>query len=152
MGRALIEFKNGDLQSFHEFLVKLKLKGLKSIARTVLCKRLNEKYAERVEQRIEIQKEYAKLDENGELIVDDQAVILFESEEQRLACVTAVDEHDQLTATIDCSEIINHLVVLFTALQELDEALSGFDGMLYFNLYEQLEGLKFEKEEPQNGT
>lgn len=146
MSTSTIEIRNIDLEMVHEFLIGITLKGRKSRSRSLLCKRINEKFAERAEQRNEIQKGYAKTNEDGEMITDDNGVISFETDEKRKLCVEEINEHDKELAVIDCTEIMEHMRTLLDSLDNLDEDLSGTSAYSYDLICEQLETLKFEKE------
>ncbi|MBP1040360.1 DUF1617 family protein [Vagococcus sp. BWB3-3] len=145
MAGHIINFKNGELELTHKFLIEIKLKGRKSRSRSLLCNRINEKFIERGEQRTEIQKEYAKLrEDDGEMIVDDTGTILFETDQDRKDCIKAINEHELEEVAIDCTEILSHMQTLLNALDELDDELSGVEAAIYDTVCEQLESLKFE--------
>lgn len=141
-----IEFENRNLQGIHDFLTEISLKGRKSRSRSLLCKRLAEKFSERAEQRTEIQKNYGKLNELGDLVTDENGVVQFENTEKSCLCINEINEHDKELAVIDCTEIMDHMATLLDALDELDEDLSGTKAYAYDLVCEQLETLN-QKEE-----
>lgn len=141
-----IEFENKNIQGIHDFLTEISLKGRTARSRSLLCKRLVEKFTERSEQRTEIQKNYGKLNESGELVTDENGVVQFENEDKKRLCISEIDEHDKELAVINCTEIMNHMETLLEALNELDEELSGTKAYAYDLVCEQLENLKFENE------
>lgn len=146
MNNSTIKLRNIDLETVHEFLIGITLKGRKSRSRSILCKKIHGKFAERAEQRNEIQKGYAKTNGEGEMITDDNGVISFETDEKRKLCIEEINEHDKELAVIDCTEFMDHMKTLLDSLDELDEDLSGTSAYSYDLICEQLETLKSEKE------
>lgn len=141
-----IEFENRNLQGIHDFLTGIGLKGRKSRSRSLLCKRLAEKFSEQSEQRTEIQKNYGRLNESGDLVPNENGVVQFETEEKKRQCILEIDELDKESAVIDCIEIMDHMATLLEALDQLDEDLSGTKAYAYNLVCEQLETLNQKKE------
>lgn len=67
-----LEIENKELANCISVLDKLALKGMKSIYRTRLSKKLSSILQRVVEEQREIQKEYFELDDNGNPIIDDE--------------------------------------------------------------------------------
>lgn len=67
-----LEVKYADLADVINLLDKLKLKGLKSIHRTRLSRKLGEELERVGGEQKEIQKQYFELDEAGEPIIEDE--------------------------------------------------------------------------------
>lgn len=137
-----IKFKNKDIEPVYTFLVNTKLQGRMSRARTTLCKELERKFEEITKAKLEIQKEYGKLDQEKNLITGKDGKIEFETEEKEEGCVHGVDELFEEIATIECTEILDKLQVLHSALDVLDESLEGQDAVMYDLVCTQLENIK----------
>ena len=143
----IIKFKNKEIVGIYGFLSKLSLKSKKSRARTRLQRKLEEKYKEYAEGKVEIQKTYALCDEKGELVLGKDDDLKFETPARKRAYLKEVEELDEEYAVIDYKEIMQQLNVLYKVLDKIEMELEGGDATAYDVLCEQLEKLPEEEEE-----
>jgi len=147
VGEMIIEFKNQELQIVGIFLRELGLKGKESRARTLLCKRLEDKLKDYIAELGEIQKEYAKKDDVGNVMTSEGSALLFETEEDERVYYTEANRLAEEEAVIDCTEVMAKMKSLLAGLENLDVELKGNDAAIYDAVCEQLENLQTEEEE-----
>lgn len=134
----MLKFKNGEIQSYANFLSSLPLKNKASRARTQLISKLDKKFSEYAKFQREIIDKYAVKDEQGELEKDEQGNFHWVKETMEEA-VQAINELSQEEVYLNLEEYRPNIKFLTLALEEIDVALSGQDALIYDGLMEQLE-------------
>ena len=142
-----IKLKNKELQVVGVFLGELGLKGKGSRARTWLCKRLEDKLKDYIAELGEIQKEYAKQDEEGNVMTSEGNTLLFETEEDERTYYIEANKLAEEETIIDCTETMSKMKSLLAGLENLDVELKGNDAAVYDAVCEQLGNLQTEEEE-----
>lgn len=115
----MLEIKNSDLVQTKSFLYDLKLKPQLSRHRTKLIKLLDDKIKDLTESSTELIKQYAKKDDNGNPIINDQ-MVEFDTVENRIE----FQKEDTILANeickINLEEYPNVYDAIKQALSELD--------------------------------
>lgn len=137
-----IKIKNIETGQIFNFLQNLGLKGKASRGRTQLMKRLDEKNKEFLDDLTELQKEYFKTDENGDLISDENGKLTPLGEAEEREAVEKATELQQEVVEINFGEHSSKYEALFGALDELDVPLVGQQAELYDTLMDAYEAEK----------
>lgn len=128
-----ITMKNRDLIKAIKFLNSLNLKGKDSRSRSKFIRLLEKYFEELKDDELELFKEFDLLDENGNIKQDtnDTDIIrLFNTEQEKLYSEQVV---------INCEDIIDRMITLKEALENLDTELSGDDAYIYDYLLDEME-------------
>lgn len=140
-----LEIEYNQLANCINVLDKLNLKGLKSIHRTRLSKKLSETLQRVVEEQTEIQKEYFELDEEGNPITDDEHC------KDREGYLKTMDEFTKERAVIDDGDSQVMLRSVKQSLEESEEEWEGREAYAFEYLYTALEnGEKENKSEDES--
>lgn len=134
-----------EAQPLVEFLQKPELKNKVARLRNKFVKKLTAIVAELDEERIELCKEHADKDENGEAIVNDN-----QYQVQDLEALNAdIQELYKEEVAIEVGEYSNNFEPLFEYLEsdEFDYPLSGQDDACYNRLLDMWEDAQEDKEE-----
>lgn len=125
-------FRKEEAQTLVEFLQNISLKNKISRLRNKLIKKLNAVVSETDEDRIELCKEYANKDENGEAIVNDGQYEVEDMEVLNREIISLYKEE----FSVDVGELSYNLEPLFSYLdsEEFDMELSGTDAICYDRL------------------
>lgn len=130
-----LEIKNAYLKDIIDLLFDLSLKGKESRHRSKLINLLNDRLKEVEEDRVELAKEHAEKDEEGEPVVEDKRYKIKDLDSFK----------DELNELFDEPFIIegeNNKLMLKTvsrALSNTDKEFSGAEAVIYNYLCEQLE-------------
>lgn len=139
-----ITIKNGQLELVHTLLNKTNLKSLKANrGRVKLLKRVEEKFKEFAKDEQDILKEYAVVDEKGELIIENGGVKLKEG----------ADEQELLELRL---ELINEDIVIkggeyANRFNDYFKALESYEGDLDINELTMLDNLLDQYEQQLGG-
>lgn len=134
----MLKFKNSEIAQTINFLSRISLKTKASRSRTVLIKKLSEKFEEFSKFQEEIFNKFAKKNKEGELDRDEQGAIHWEAEhikEGNEALQELLDEE----VFINIEEYRPNIKFLLLALGELDMELSGQDALIYDLIMDKLE-------------
>lgn len=140
-----IKIKNSSTAPIHNFLNGIALTGKASRGRTKFIKRLEEKNKEYLEDLAELQKEYFKTDENGDLIADDTGKLTFKDDLDFEEYDTKYKGIGNEQAEIGFGEYSTKYEAMFNDLDNLDVPLSGQDAELYDTLMDAYEAEKENK-------
>lgn len=132
-----LKLKNYQIIKTLEFLRDLKLKGRYSIARTRLQRALEEEIKQLQADETDLAKQYAQVDENGELIITDDE-ISFDSAETQAEYLEERKVMLEQTATIQLNSYAEHGDLVKEFLRDLDMELDGDTADIYDVLCEQL--------------
>jgi|SRR5690625_4742055 len=130
-----LEIKNAYLKDIIDLLFDLSLKGKESRHRSKLINLLNDRLKEVEEDRVELAKEHAEKDEEGEPIVKDKHYKIKDQESFRYELNELFDEPFIIEGE-------NNKLMLKTVLRALlntDKEFSGTEAVIYDYLCEQLE-------------
>ena len=122
-----IKIENKYLTAVNNLLFNLKLKGKQTRARSKFLKLVLKKIEEFNEDEKTLVKEYAKLDKDGEPIVNGDRYDI----EDLKGYGKAVKELNDEVAIISGSEYVNSFEELKTVLDNLDIELEGADALAY---------------------
>lgn len=129
-----LEIKYSELTNVINLLDRLKLRGIQSIHRTRLSRKLTDELNRVAEEQIELQKEYFdEVDENGLPVVDLKKC------KDKDEYLKAMQKFLNETVIIDSEESQTMLKSVKEALETSDLELSGKDAYTYEYLYTQLE-------------
>lgn len=134
----MLKFKNSEIETVANFLNKAPLKSKASRARTLLIKKLNDKFGEYASFQKEVLEEYAKKKENGELYKDEQGNFHWEVDKVDVAN-NAMTEIGGEEVYLDIEEYRPNMKFLTVSLNNLDMELSGNEAIVYDLLMDQLE-------------
>jgi len=119
-----INISNAKLSICYNFLRDLPIKGKKSVSRTKMMKLILFKHKEYEESRKEIIESFAKKNEDGQVILNENDQCDFEAIDRRQAN-EALNELMVENAVIEYGEYVNDLSFVEEYLNEYDEELSG---------------------------
>lgn len=128
-----LEIEYRQLSHVINLLDRLKLKGLKSIHRTRLSRKLQEELERVAGEQLEIQKEYFELDENGNPIIEEDKC---KNEKEYLE---TMNKFLQEKVIIDSGDSQVMLKSVKNAIEECDLELDGREAYTFEYLYTQLE-------------
>lgn len=132
-----VEIKNRSLEQVIDLLFNLSLKGKQSRQRTKFLKVLNKQIKEVDEGRVELAKEHAKKDENGEPIVKDGSYDL--NDEGMKAFRKDLNELYNESIIFEGANNEDMLKTVRTVIEECDKSFSGQEATVYNYLYDQFE-------------
>lgn len=143
----ILVFKNYELKAFGEFLYELSLKGKESRMRSRFIKVLEDQLQLINNEREILLKDYAKKDENGELVFDKdkdgrEFVILDDSYSYNLELSKLMQEDFIIEIKNDNTEMIKTIqdIVL-----NVDKEFSGIEAERYNRFCDILESITFEE-------
>lgn len=146
-----LKLKNGSIVKIFNLLSELPTKGQATRGAVKLKNRLQEKEAEYVEAKTEMQKQYTELDEFGEMVVLSDGVSspirkdLTKEEKTRFSELTKEIDNDLFE--ISFVEYSDKYEKLFTVLENLDMELTGANAEAYDELMDAYEANESKKEE-----
>lgn len=136
-----LEIEYRQLSHVINLLDRLKLKGLKSIHRTRLSRKLQEELERVAGEQLEIQKEYFELDENGNPIIEEDKC---KDEKEYLE---TMNKFLQEKVIIDSGDSQVMLKSVKSSLEESDLELEGREAYVFEYLYTSLEDIETNTEE-----
>lgn len=128
-----LEIKYKELSNVINLLDKLKLRGLKSVHRTRLSRKLTEELERVVKEQLEIQKEYFEVDEDGNPIID------LDKCKDKDGYLKTMDEFTNECVVIDSGDSQVMLKSVKNAIEESDLELDGKEAYTFEYLYTQFE-------------
>lgn len=139
-------FKNSELEEIVSFVQSLKIKGAKlNRSRFRLVKLIQAKRQELEEERLELAKDYANLDDKGNAVIIDGRIDIIE--DKQLDFNREQVELYKEDAVIDLDEHRQSLQQFYGFLNEYDEELDGADAMIFGRLLDCLEAADLDKME-----
>ena len=142
-------FNKGEAQVFSQFLIKLELRNKTSRLRNKLAKKLDAITVELEEERIELLKELAIKDENGEpVIVEINGQQSYDVQDKD-ELANQINELRNEKVAVEVGEYSSNFAPLFEYLdsEEFDMILSGQDALIYDELLTIWEDANTEREE-----
>lgn len=136
-----LKVKNGELKPYMDFLQNLKLKSRASRGRTKLVKLLDERQYEYNKDLLELQKEYFKQDDDGNLIAENNHYVFKDPTKEPEAQAEMEKVQNEYTY-IDVSDYPEQIKALYNALDTYDEDLEGVQATIYDTLMDQLDRVK----------
>lgn len=137
-GITEMKLKNWMLKPMTEMIGNLTLKGKVSRHRTKFVNTLIELEKEKEEDRIELLREYAMKDENGDMVVDENNNVKFNSEEDVLEYQKDYQELMNEEPLINISEETKEVVTKL--MLDGDFEVGGNNAQAYDSICEMLEG------------
>lgn len=140
-----VVFEKQEAEPLAEFLQKLELKNKISRLRNKLMKKLTAIAEEMEEERVELCKEHAEKDEDGEPIIEDERYKAKDLE----ALTEQIQELQQEEVAVEVGEYSSNFQPLFEYLdsEEFDMPLSGMDANRYDRLLDIWEDAQTKQEE-----
>ena len=134
-----IKLKNQHIITLIPFLQNMKLRGERSRARSKFLALAMDYYYSLHESEVELLKEYAVLDENGEPKQGENGFTL--KSETALEYLTERDKLFSEVAEIEGGTYTSHLELMRQILADYDEELDGDNAALYDALCDAFEGV-----------
>lgn len=122
-----------------ELLAKVPMKAGRSRHRQRIIKLLNENLALYNIERDELLKEFAMLDETGELVSDEEGQAVFGSDVAKQGFIDSVNELNNEFVIIEGEQNMSSLKKVYHGLDETDMRFADNDAVIYDYLMEALE-------------
>lgn len=136
-----LEFQNGELNPYINFLQNLELKAKASRGRTKLIKLLDAKVKEFNDDFQAIRNEFFQKDDNGKFIEDKDKNLIVKDGLTKDDAQKAADELSKEKAIVIIDEYLEQIKAMYEALNDYEQAFDGVDATLYDNLLDQLDTL-----------
>lgn len=136
-----IRMKNESLVRVFNLLQSASLKNRASLGKIKFMKKLQEKEQDLTEAKNIIQKNYFKLDENGEFVIEGDHYVMKDeiTEDQKKEFAAKLEELLFEEFEISFVEYSDKYEAMFEALEKLDKELVGEEALAYFDLMEAYE-------------
>lgn len=136
-----LEFQNGELNPYINFLQNLELKAKASRGRTKLIKLLDAKVKEFNDDFQAIRNEFFQKDNNGKFIEDKDKNLIVKDGLTKDDAQKAADELSKEKAIVIIDEYLEQIKAMYEALNDYEQAFDGVDATLYDNLLDQLDNI-----------
>lgn len=136
-----LEFQNGELNPYINYLQNLELKAKASRGRTKLIKLLDAKVKEFNDDFQAIRNEFFQKDNNGKFIEDKDKNLIVKDGLTKDDAQKAADELSKEKAIVIIDEYLEQIKAMYDALNDYEQAFEGVDATLYDNLLDQLDTL-----------
>lgn len=136
-----LEFQNGELNPYINFLQNLELKAKASRGRTKLIRLLDAKVKEFNDDFQAIRNEFFQKDDNGKFIQDKDKNLIVKDGLTKDDAQKAADELSKEKAIVIIDEYLEQIQAMYDALNDYEQTFEGVDATLYDNLLDQLDTL-----------